>query len=96
MIKRGICNYSKICYTLIRGCKNTIIPNTVNIIAFHAFDAVAGLKTITIPNGVRIIDSWAFSNCWSLETVEIPESVHTIRKSAFVSNYIKSVTIIII
>jgi hypothetical protein len=28
-----------------------------------------------------------------LETVEIPKSIHTIRNLAFVSNYIKSVTI---
>lgn len=92
---RGDCNaiIETATNTLIRGCKNTIIPNTVKIIAFHAFDAVVGLKSITIPNGVRIIDSWAFSNCWSLETVEISKSVHTIRKLAFVSNYIKSVTI---
>ena len=92
---RGNCNaiIETATNTLIRGCKNTIIPNSVRIIAFHAFAGVFGLKTITIPNGVKIIDEWAFSNCWSLETVEIPKSVHTIRSSAFVSNRLKSVTI---
>ena len=49
--------------TLIVGCKNTIIPNSVTGIAYHAFDGCFRLYSITIPNSVTSIGNYAFCGC---------------------------------
>ena len=69
--------------TLIAGCKNTIIPNSVTTIGQDAFRGCSGLTSITIPNSVTIIGQKAFWNCSSLTSVTIPNSVTSIGQSAF-------------
>ena len=64
--------------TLIAGCQNTIIPNSVTSIGDDAFHACFTLTSITIPNSVTSIGSEAFVSCESLTTVickaiEVPE-----------------------
>lgn len=49
--------------TLIFGCKNTIIPNSVTAIGTEAFYACYGLTSITISDGVNIIGVRAFLLC---------------------------------
>ena len=49
--------------TLIVGCKNTIIPNSVTDIGILAFALVTELTSINIPNSVTAIDHYAFYNC---------------------------------
>lgn len=49
--------------TLISGCQNTIIPNTVTSIASLAFRGQYNLESIVIPNSVTSIGGGAFSNC---------------------------------
>ena len=46
--------------TLVAGCKNTLIPNSVTSIGDYAFSDCTGLKSITIPNSVTSIGEWAF------------------------------------
>ena len=46
--------------TLIVGCKNTIIPNSVTSIGGGAFSRCSSLTSITIPNSVTSIGSGAF------------------------------------
>ena len=46
--------------TLIVGCKNTIIPNSVTSIGYSAFSGCSGLTSITIPNSVTSIGYSAF------------------------------------
>lgn len=48
--------------TLIVGCKNTIIPNSVLFIASQAFAGCDGLTSIIIPNSVISIADGAFSS----------------------------------
>ena len=55
--------------TLISGCKNTIIPNSVTYIGPGAFSGCSGLTSVTIPNSVTYIGEWAFRNCSGLTTV---------------------------
>ncbi|MBR3612093.1 MAG: leucine-rich repeat domain-containing protein, partial [Bacteroidaceae bacterium] len=68
---------------LIRGCKNTIIPNSVTSIGDDAFYGCTGLTNITIPNSVTSIGDDAFSGCTGLTSIEIPNSVTTIEYSVF-------------
>ena len=55
--------------TLLIGCKNTIIPNSVTTIGYSAFSGCSGLTSVTIPNSVTSIGSWAFYNCTGLKTI---------------------------
>lgn len=69
--------------TLIKGCKNTTIPNSVTSIGDAAFYNCDGLTSITIPNSVTSIGDNAFNDCDSLTSVTIPNSVTTIGEYAF-------------
>lgn len=80
--------------TLIIGCKNTIIPNTVNNIGEGAFAGCSGLTSIIIPNSVKSIENWAFQDCGGLTSVSIPNSVTIIGRGTFQNCYnLTSVTI---
>ncbi len=69
--------------TLIVGCQNTKIPNSVVHIGSDAFYNCNGLKNIIIPEGVKTIDRNAFSSCFGLEGVELPSSLTNIGYAAF-------------
>ena len=69
--------------TLILGCKNTSIPNTITAIGESAFSNNSSLTSITIPNSVTSIGERAFLNCSSLTSITIPNSVTSIGESAF-------------
>ena len=49
--------------TLIYGCKNTTIPNSVTSIGTEAFAYCSGLTSVTIPNSVTSIYDYAFWEC---------------------------------
>ena len=53
--------------TLVSGCKNTVIPNSVTSIGYEAFRDCTGLTSITIPNSVTSIGKYAFWNCKGLK-----------------------------
>ena len=69
--------------TLIVGCKNTVIPNSVASIGFQAFAHCEELTSMDIPNSVISIDADAFSCCYQLTSITIPGTVTTIGNSAF-------------
>ena len=69
--------------TLISGCKNTIIPNSVTSIGDEAFSGCWGLTSVTIPNSVTSIGDGAFEHCTGLTSVTIPNSVTSIGEEAF-------------
>ena len=69
--------------TLVLGCKNTIIPNSVTSIGNSAFYNCTGLTSITIPNSVTSIGDNAFRYCSGLTSITIPNSVTSIGHSAF-------------
>ncbi len=79
--------------TLILGCKNTIIPNSVTSI-YDAFNGCTGLTSIDIPNSVTKIDWGAFYDCTGLTNITIPNSVTIIGDFAFYNcNSLTNVTI---
>ena len=60
--------------TLISGCKNTIIPDSVKSIGFSAFSGITSLNAITIPDSVTSIAENAFFNCTALSSLTMPIS----------------------
>ncbi len=69
--------------TLIAGCLNTIIPNTVTNIGEGVFAYCDELTSISIPDSVREIGKEAFRDCLSLTSIYIPNSVTSIGEWAF-------------
>ena len=55
--------------TLLFGCQNTVIPESVTAIASYAFEGHSYLKTINIPRGVTSIGKSAFSGCSALTSI---------------------------
>ena len=70
---RNNCNaiIEKSSQTLIVGCKNTIIPNSVTSIGDYAFYGCNGLTSVTIPKSVTSIGLYAFENCSGLVSVKV-------------------------
>ncbi len=69
--------------TLIVGCKNSVIPNSVTSIGDCAFYGCTGLTELTLPNSVRSIGDGAFSGCSGLTELTLPNSVMSIGDCAF-------------
>jgi len=64
--------------TLIAGCKNTIIPNSVTSIGESAFMECTGLTSIEIPNSVTSIGNYAFSSCTGITELTIADGEGTL------------------
>lgn len=80
--------------TLVVGCKNTVIPESVTKIGISAFWGSSKLTSITIPENVTAIETAAFSNCGSLTSITIPDHVTSIGSKAFdFCTALKNVTI---
>ena len=69
--------------TLLFGCKNTIILESVTSIGSSAFAGCSDLASIKIPDSVINIDSFAFYCCSDLTSIKIPDSVTSIGPRAF-------------
>ncbi len=80
--------------TLIVGCQNTTIPNSVTSIGDCAFYFCHGLMSVTIPSSVTSIGNYTFYNCDGLTNITIPNSVTSIGNEAF--NYCNGLTSITI
>ncbi len=69
--------------TLLIGCKNTVIPSGVKVLAEGAFRGCTELKNIEIPEGVTTIGASAFRGCTGLESVTLPSTISSIGTYAF-------------
>ena len=80
--------------TLVAGCMNTTVPNSVTAIGDGAFLGRTGLASISIPASVTTIGNRAFYGCTSLTSINIPSSVTTIGYKAFLDcTGLKSISI---
>ena len=68
--------------TLIAGCQNTIIPNSVKAIGNRSFWGCSSLTSVTIPNSVTNIGERAFSLCTNLTSIVIGNSITSIEDYA--------------
>ena len=82
---RDNCNaiIEKTTNTLIAGCQNTVIPNSVTSIGYGAFSYCSGLTSIIIPNSVTETHSEVFYNCSNLTSITIGNSVTKIGEKTF-------------
>ncbi len=69
--------------TLIAGCKNSVIPNSVRSIGDSAFEGCSGLIKLTLPSSVTSIGINAFYGCSGLTELTLPNSVTSIGDYAF-------------
>ena len=79
----GNCLLSKDGTVLIAGCRSSVIPDSVKVIAKCAFWGCQTLERINIPDSVTEIGEDAFHHCRSLRSITIPDSVTSIGLSAF-------------
>ena len=79
--------------TLIAGCKNTKIPDSVTSIATGAFEGCYGLTKIKIPDSVTSIGNSAFRYCERLKSITIPNRVTSIEAWAFSGCGLSGITI---
>lgn len=85
--------------TLCVGCKKTVIPDGVEVIANNAFSACLAEPgdqepfEIDIPESVEIIDAYAFNGCGSLVAVKFSEGLRRIDRWAFLGTSIESIEI---
>lgn len=70
--------------TLVAGCQNTVIPNSVTSIGDGAFWGRTGLTSIIIPNSVVSIGISAFNSCSNLTEINLPTGITEIRMQCFV------------
>ena len=68
---------------IIKGCKNTIIPNTIKEIVPLAFQGCSGLTSISIPNSVSFIGWAAFDGCSDLKSITLSNSISSIEDGTF-------------
>ena len=69
--------------TLITGCMNTVIPDSVTEIGGAAFFKCNDLTSINIPDSVTKIGGNAFEGCSDLTSIHIPDSVTEIGDYTF-------------
>ena len=69
---------------LVRGCNNTIVPNSIISIEAYAFSDCFELASVTIPSTVTSIGYDAFYHCSSIRSISIPEGITCIESETFV------------
>ena len=64
--------------TLIAGCKETFIPNSVTSIGRSAFYDCSGLTSLELSNSITSIGDFAFYGCSGLSRLVLPNSITSI------------------
>lgn len=65
----------------LSGVKKLVVPSTVKVISWHAFNG-SDIEEIILPNGLTTIEHRTFSGS-AIKNIIIPETVTTIKSSAF-------------
>ena len=73
--------------TLLQGCKNTTIPNSITTIYWQFASGCQNIKSYIIPDNINCIGAYIFAYCSNLESITIPNSIKNIPSCAFDSCY---------
>ena len=87
----GNCIIEKETNTLVLGCKNSVIPDGVEIIGNSAFQGCSELTAINIPESVTDIEGAAFCGCSGLTSITLPKGIKTIGEVAFLDSGIEKI-----
>lgn len=68
--------------TMLLGCKNSQIPNGVEVIE-DAFYGCTSLKEITLPQSLVELGGFTFYGCESLESIVLPSNLKVIARHTF-------------
>ena len=68
--------------TLVKGCKNTVIPEDITFIGHYAFSGCNNLSITSFPESVSDFGEYAFASA-TINEIVIPTSVTYIGKSCF-------------
>lgn len=79
--------------TLIQGCVNSVIPNTITEIGCSAFQNCHCVFSIVLPASVKVINDNAFQFCEELEEIVVPKTVVRIGNYAFCESGLRSIEI---
>lgn len=69
--------------TVVLGCKNTILVDSIIGIGDYAFYFLEDIKEIKLPSNIKNIGKYSFSGCEGLESIFIPTSLMKIDYNAF-------------
>ena len=69
--------------TILSGCFNTVIPESVEHIASYAFYHQTRLTSINLHDNITSIGNYAFEHCESLTSITIPKSMKAIDARSF-------------
>lgn len=69
--------------TLLAGCANTTIPESVTSIGDNAFYERSTITAVTIPDAITSIGDRAFLGCSNLTSIIIPEGVTSLGYASF-------------
>ena len=78
--------------TILMGCKNTTISNTIETIGVQAFAGCKALKSIKLANSVTTISEGAFAESGISEII-LPNTVSYIGNYAFQNTHLRTITI---
>ena len=76
--------------TLVNGCKNSVIPNSVTSIGDYAFYQCRDLTKVTIPNSVTLIGDAAFNGCSGLTKLILEDGEESITGLSFPNSPIET------
>lgn len=68
---------------LFVGCKETVIPPTVEVIKDGAFQGCSKMVSIGLPESVKEVKGGAFKDCYSLESIKLSDNLTKIGKETF-------------
>ena len=69
--------------TLLMGCKNSSIPESVDTIGTYAFAYCYNLPSVEFPASLKCIKKNAFTFCYGLKTIDLPNGLERIEEGAF-------------
>lgn len=69
--------------TLVVGCCQSIIPQSVTALGSHAFEDCADLTDVELPEELVTIGDYCFSGCTGIEDIVLPATLASIGEKAF-------------